>query len=518
MTFMHTNTFPFLFAHLVLKRLPTWLAGGFFVFGLMFAQWAAGQSIPDGTYTINNACNGKALGIQNGKPDPWDNAVLRDAGGSGAITWQVSAASDGSYVLRAPGSQSALQTSYAKATSETDVDLWTYGGGATQRWMISDAGNGAFKLSLAAAPGMALDAKYGGANGENEVWLYADNGTCAQRWMMKAAGSGTGSGNSDDAFAMLKKLGRGINFGNILEASPVEGSWGVSLSDELFDKAKEAGFSTIRLPVRWSNRAAANAPYTIDDAFFQRVDYAINAAVSRDMNIVVNMHHYRQLCDEKLDNGEPGVAGAAVQDRFVAMWSQIATRYKNQPTDRVLFEYYNEPNTGCNPARWNSLLQRVHTEVRKTNLDRFIVIGPTSWNGADALKDLVLPDDRRIIVTVHNYNPFRFTHQGASWVGPDADSWLGTSCCDANQIAEMTAPLNTAQQWSNGRWPIWVGEFGAYERAPYEARVRYTRIMRDEIEKRGFAWAYWEMAAAFGIWNPGNRTWRIELRDALTGQ
>jgi endoglucanase len=247
------------------------------------------------------------------------------------------------------------------------------------------------------------------------------------------------------------------------------------------------------------------------------VDYAINAAVSRGMNIVVNMHHYRQLCDEKLDNGEPGVDPSVVQDRFIAMWSQIAARYKNQPTDRVLFEYYNEPNTGCNPARWNSLLQRAHTEVRKSNPDRFVVIGPTSWNSADALKDLVLPDDPKIIVTIHNYNPFRFTHQGASWAGPDAESWLGTSCCDANQLAEMTAPLNTAKQWAGTRWPIWVGEFGAYERAPYDARVRYTRTMRDEAEKRGFTWSYWEMASGFGIWNPANKTWRTELRDALTG-
>jgi endoglucanase len=466
----------------------------------------------DGTYTITNACNGKALGLENGNPNPWDNAVLRDTG-----TWQVTAAGDGSYILRANGTQSALQTAYAKTASETDVDLWTYGGGATQRWIIGDGGNGTVKLSLAAAPTMALDAKYGGTNGEADVWLYNDNGTCAQRWTMKAAGGGGSGGNAGDAFAMLKKLGRGVNFGNMLEASPVEGSWGVSLSDELFDKAKEAGFSTIRLPVRWSNRAAATAPYMIDDTFFQRVDYAINAAVSRGMNIVVNMHHYRQLCDEKLDNGEPGVDGSVVQDRFVAMWSQIAARYKNQPTDRVLFEYYNEPNTGCNPARWNNLLQRAHTEVRKSNPDRFIVIGPTSWNGADALKDLVLPDDQKIIVTIHNYNPFRFTHQGAGWAGPDAESWVGTSCCDANQIAEMTAPLNTAKQWAGTRWPIWVGEFGAYERAPYDARTRYSRIMRDEIEKRSFAWAYWEMAAGFGIWNPSNRTWRTELRDALTG-
>jgi endoglucanase len=474
---------------------------------VFFSQSGHAQAITDGTYTITNACNGKALGLQYGAPNPWDNAVLAASG-----TWRVNAVGDGSYALRAPGTESALQTAYAGTTSETNVDLWTYFGGASQRWLITDGGNGTVKLALAAAPTMALDAKYGGANGETNVWLYSDNGTCAQRWTMTRNGSTGG-----DAFAMLRKLGRGINMGNVLEASPVEGSWGITLSDELFDKAKEAGFATVRLPVRWSNYAAATAPFTIDPAFFARVDYAISAASARGMNIVVNMHHYRQLCDEKLDNGEKPVDAGVVQDRFVAMWAQIAQRYRNQPTDRVLFEYYNEPNTGCTPARWNNLLQRAHTEVRRTNPDRFVVIGPTSWNNAGALKDLVLPNDPRIIATIHNYNPFRFTHQGASWAGPDADSWLGTSCCDAAQTADIIGPLDTAQQWSAGRWPIWLGEFGAFERAPYDARVRYARIMRNEAERRGFAWSYWELASGFGIWDPNAKVWRTELRDALTG-
>jgi hypothetical protein len=198
----------------MVKSLSALLTVGVIAFGTHAVH---AQSIADGNYTITNACNGKSLGLQNGNPDPWDNAMLRDSG----TTWQVASAGDGTTILRASGTQSALQTSYAKTTSETDVDLWTYGGGASQRWIIGDGGNGTFKLALAAAPGMALDAKYGGANGEAEVWLYAENNTCAQRWNIKPAAGG--GGNNDDAFAMQKKLGRGINFGNILEASPVDG-------------------------------------------------------------------------------------------------------------------------------------------------------------------------------------------------------------------------------------------------------------------------------------------------------
>jgi hypothetical protein len=143
------------------------------------------QAIADGTYIITNACNGKMLGLESDNPNPGGNVVLRDAGSVGAIDWQVSATADGSAILRAANTQSALQTSYEQTQNETNVDLWTYWGSPSQRWIIGDGGNGTFKLSFAAAPVMALDAKYGGANGETEVWLYAANDTCAQRWKMQ---------------------------------------------------------------------------------------------------------------------------------------------------------------------------------------------------------------------------------------------------------------------------------------------------------------------------------------------
>jgi Right handed beta helix region/Ricin-type beta-trefoil lectin domain-like len=166
------------------------------------------HAIADGDYTITSACNGKTLGLQNGAPDPGGNVVLRDAGSAGAINWTVNVTSDGSYVLRAAGTQSALQTSYERTASETNVDVWTYSGGGGQRWLIADGGNGTFKLSLAAAPAMSLDAKYGGGNGETEVWLYNENTTCAQRWNMQRAGVTAGNDlNAGATFQVSQRAG-----------------------------------------------------------------------------------------------------------------------------------------------------------------------------------------------------------------------------------------------------------------------------------------------------------------------
>ncbi|MEM7456035.1 MAG: cellulase family glycosylhydrolase, partial [Planctomycetota bacterium] len=85
-------------------------------------------------------------------------------------------------------------------------------------------------------------------------------------------------------------LGKGVNFGNMLEA-PYEGAWGLVVEEIFFDKVAELGLDHIRLPVSWTHHAATTAPYTIEEDFFQRVDWCINQALARDLKIIVNNHH-----------------------------------------------------------------------------------------------------------------------------------------------------------------------------------------------------------------------------------
>jgi endoglucanase len=326
--------------------------------------------------------------------------------------------------------------------------------------------------------------------------------------------SGSPPGASPQALALAKSLGRGVNFGNMLEA-PTEGAWGIHLQDEFADKAVEAGFQSVRLPVRWSNHAALTGDATIDEAFARRVDHAVDLLLARGLVVVLNMHHYRQLDGDRLDPAELEVQPSVVRLRFLNLWKQIAQRYRDKPANLV-FELYNEPH-GEQNERWNDLAARALNAVRQTNQTRVVVIGPTHWNSADALDKLVLPNDPHLIVTVHNYQPFEFSHQGAEWESRSA-SWLGTPCCSAAQQAQLRAPLDVAAAWSaRHRYPIYLGEFGSYSKAAMPARVAYTRLMRDEAEKRGMSWAYWEFASGFGLYDPQTRTWRTPLRDALLG-
>lgn len=306
------------------------------------------------------------------------------------------------------------------------------------------------------------------------------------------------------AFAMNQRLGRGVNFGNALEA-PNEGDWGVTLEARHFQRAAEAGFATIRLPVRWSAHAAHEPPYTIDPAFFERVDWAIDQALTNDLNIIVNVHHYDSLTADPVRH-EP---------RWLALWRQVAQRYRDRPPN-VLFEPLNEPYGELGPSLWNGFLRDVLEVIRESNPNRNVVVGPVSWNNTNALPDLDLPDDRHLIVTVHFYEPFQFTHQGASWAS-GSDAWLGTEWrgTDADK-AVVSGILERAADWGtdHGR-PIFLGEFGAYSAADMNSRARWTAYVAREAERLDMSWAYWEFMAGFGLYIPEQDAWRQPLKDAL---
>lgn len=327
--------------------------------------------------------------------------------------------------------------------------------------------------------------------------------------------SGAPPGASAAAAATAAAIGRGVNFGNMLEG-PTEGAWGLSVSDEFIDSARVAGFTAIRLPVRWSNHASADPPYTIEASFMARLERVVDKLLAEGLVVVLDMHHYRQLDGDALDQGELPVPAAAVDVRFVMLWNQIATQFRARDP-RLIFELYNEPHGRLNGAPWNVLAARALGVVRKTNPDRAIIIGPTHWNSASDLRLLAMPNDANLIVTIHNYSPFSFTHQGAEWITPIMP--VGVSCCSTPQVTEMTTPLDSAKAWSTAtHYPVFLGEFGAYSKADSASRVTFNRTMRDAAESRGMTWAYWEFAAGFGVYDPVAHRFRTSLLASLLGR
>jgi endoglucanase len=202
--------------------------------------------------------------------------------------------------------------------------------------------------------------------------------------------------------------------------------------------------------------------------------------------------------------------------RLLGLWRQIATRYKDRPA-AVYFELLNEPHEPLTDAKWNAAVPKLLAAVRETNPTRPVVVGPGRWNGIAALDQLELPhDDRNLIVTVHLYEPFEFTHQGAPW-SKGSDKWKGRrwTGTDAEKAA-IAKRLEKVAAWAKAHdRPVFLGEFGAYREAELESRARWTRFVAREAERLGFSWAYWEFCAGFGAYDPKAEAWRDALKSAL---
>jgi endoglucanase len=322
--------------------------------------------------------------------------------------------------------------------------------------------------------------------------------------MFESAGAAEWEPN---AFDINRYMGHGVNFGNALEA-PKEGEWGVTIKVQYFNIAREADFNSFRIPVCWSAHALNEKPYTIDPNFSQRMDWVIQTAMEREAIVVVTMHHYNELYKDP----------AGHRERFLAIWKQIAERYKAWPLSLV-FEPLNEPHDNLNAVEWNKLLKEVHAVIRQSNPKRTLVFGPANYNDIRQLNTLELPkNDGNIIATAHYYLPYEFTHQGAHWAA-DSNAWLGTKWTGTDSEKEMIKKdFDNAAAWAkdNNR-PFFIGEFGAINKADMDSRVRWTKFVADTAVEHGFSYAYWDYCGPyFGIYDPNNfRSCNKALLDAV---
>ncbi len=313
--------------------------------------------------------------------------------------------------------------------------------------------------------------------------------------------------NREKAFEINEKLGRGINYGNMFEA-PTETSWGNQWKPEYASIVADMGFNHVRIPIRWepADRSMSTAPYTIYSTFLNRIKQVVDSALNNGLYAIINMHHHEAL----YENPE------AQKARFLSQWKQISEFFKDYP-DSLLFEILNEPHGNLTADKWNAYYKEALDTIRIDNPERIVLVGTPEYGGLGGLSSLELPEDENVILTVHYYNPFQFTHQGASWTGEQSQAWLGTEWLDTeterNIMRQEFAPLKAIELQEN--IPVHIGEFGAYSKADLESRVRWTTFLSRYLEELGWSWAYWEFSAGFGIYNPSTKAVLDPLADAL---
>lgn len=340
-------------------------------------------------------------------------------------------------------------------------------------------------------------------------------------------------------FRAAARLRRGINLGNVWEAPP--GTWGdrrYGAAD--FREIREVGFDHVRIPVAWHHYMGPAPEYRIGDGVFGEIDRMVSAARAERLAIIVNWHHFDRLTNA------PDAAAIA---QWHAGWAQIARHYRKVSPRELMFELLNEPRDAATTQRMNELYPGAIAALRAVDSRRTLLVSPGNWGALREVPRMSLPRElTNLVVTAHCYEPFLFTHQGASWTGAStltrgivfpgpparpvavatgAPEWVprwvtehNTRPAEGNPSGPSAfAPLvAAAAEWGRreGR-AVHVGEFGAIVHADPESRANYARAMRTELDRHGLGWAWWDWKAAFAAAKetPEGVRMKPALREAL---
>lgn len=314
------------------------------------------------------------------------------------------------------------------------------------------------------------------------------------------------------AFERNQRLGHGINIESTLDGYENGNLSADDISRELSSVA-EAGFTSIRLPVRFSSHCAPEAPYLIEPDFMAKVDQIVSASIECNLPVIIDLHYYPYISfagKDSLISYDENI------ERLKSLWTQIAEHYSSYPDDMVYFDLMNEPNPQLGADGWNTLAHDLITIVRKTNPGRTILVMTPSLGQHWTINYLNLPQqDGNLIVEFHYYLPHLFTHQGLEFAmanGAHDIPWLGTS----EERSAIDHDLDYCAEWSlrNNR-PVNIGEFGVFQNADRDSRARWLGYMHQAAHERGISTHLWSFRDGFSIRNSATGEWDNIILNAI---
>ncbi len=315
-----------------------------------------------------------------------------------------------------------------------------------------------------------------------------------------AAEPGRGAENPHE---LNKRLGRGVN---IIGYDPLWRSRDrARFQERHFRLIAEAGFQHVRVNLHpWRDRKIDDRDVLASE-WLETLDWVVKHALETKLLVILDLHEFQAMGRDAEGN----------RKRLMATWKQLSERYQRAPGE-VLFEILNEPNGMLTPDLWNAYLREALAVIRAANPHRTVVVGPAFWNSVDHLDRLRLPpEDRHLIATVHYYKPMSFTHQGASWTGQKNKvgiRWEQT----AEECAAIERDFDKVQTWARRHdRPVYLGEFGAYDKADMPSRTRYIAFVARQAEKRGWSWGYWQFDGDFIVFDMKTQQWVEPILRAL---
>ena len=340
---------------------------------------------------------------------------------------------------------------------------------------------------------------------------------------------------------MVAQMGRGINLGNVFSA-PVEGNWAAVVEQQYFIDISEAGFTNVRIPIDffgarttgdtsgYSSMAGTAGNYTglftdyiVSHNYLDRIQEVVEWSLNQGLVTTIDFHGsnlksefiYTFDSEETAYTHPTSEKRVADNEKFLAIWTQIADRFKNH-SEKLLFEVINEPYFHMSSENMDALNIKTLAAIRGSggsNDTRNVILtggGKTSHEAPTEIDPNIISGDPYLIATFHYYQPFNFTSSSAD--ARDAESWG----MDAEKI-DLTDRFDVVYTWAtNNNIPVFLGEFSADNTGGYKystgdlntisgnatgfadggpdnaSRVGFHRYVAEQAINRGFSFAAWD--------------------------
>lgn len=303
-----------------------------------------------------------------------------------------------------------------------------------------------------------------------------------------------------EAMNFVKGIKAGISIGDTLDAvdasiprdaapSAFETAWrNPVITQELVDAMLQSGFNMIRFPVSWTNHLGPEPDFLIQESWLDRIQEVVDYAYRRSAYVILNLHH-ENWNYPYYDNCQ------AACEKMKTVWEQICERFADYD-EHLIFEAQNEPRKVGTEMEWNGGDEEGWEVVNATNRaflatvragggynpKRYVMLPGYAANCTVGIRHIQVPEDERVIISVHAYEPYEFALEF-----PGRRTW--------NHDTEMIDSLmeSLKELFTDKGIPVIIGEFGARNKDGNEdERAEWVKYYVTAAAAVGIPCAWWD--------------------------
>ncbi len=264
------------------------------------------------------------------------------------------------------------------------------------------------------------------------------------------------------------------------------------LAEEDIAFISSCGANVVRLPLNYRHFESDGEPFRYREEGFARLERAVGWCAKHGLFAILDLHAVQgwQNTDWHSDNSSRQTLfwrHPHFQDRFVALWEELARRYKGNETIAG-YNVMNEPVTNAPAGRFNAdreyttdgetfnrVYRRVVEKIRAVDPDHIVFLEGDLFSSR--FEKLDAPFAENLAYSSHNYTSPTYDPSRKEIARERRDENL-------RRQRELFLAHEGTQYARKYNVPLWVGEFGANGGSSLEDQVRV-------FEENKAHWTFW---------------------------